>query len=75
VVVVEHSADVGEQLDTGRFGAVSPEVVEGEGGDAGTLRPVGTGDIGDREERFPDVLGAVVELVGKIGPRVAKCGR
>ncbi len=40
---------------------------EGDGGGARFLWPVAASDVGQDEKRFPDVGGAVVELVGDLG--------
>ena len=64
----EHEgADVAEEVtDEGKFVLVGG--AEFEGGLARDCGPVAAGEVGDGEERFPDVCGAIVEGARDIGP-------
>ena len=46
--------------------------MEREGGFAGEARPVAAGQVGDRKERLPGILGAIVESLRKIGVPIGK---
>ena len=43
---------------------------EAEGSVAGELGPGTAGDVGEGEERFPDIGGTVVEVAGEVGASV-----